>query len=160
MTPEWLWGVLLFSRSVLFGAGLGLYYEVFRFLRILFTHPTWLVAAEDLLFLLPASLAHIFFHYAFGEGETRWFAVLGVILGFLLYLASVGKIVQKALRGVRRMLKKRVWDPLRARLTARREKRAQKKQMSAEKRRHKKKNKNRLRHKNKKTTGPETERNI
>lgn len=117
MNREWLWGIVLFARAILFGAAMGLYFEVFRFLRLLFPHPTWLVAVEDLLFFLPASLAHIFFHYACGEGETRWFGVLGVILGFLLYLASLGKIVQKCLCRIKRLLTDRLFSPLKKRVS-------------------------------------------
>ena len=112
MNTEWLFGILLIARAVLFGFFTGVYYELFRFLRVLFIHSAWLVAIEDLLFFLPVSLAHVFFHYAAGGGETRWFGVLGVVLGFLLYLASVGKIVQRITNKIRRIIQNRVFHPL------------------------------------------------
>ncbi len=133
MNREWLWGLVLFARAILFGAALGLYYEVFRFLRILFPHPAWLVAIEDLLFFLPASAAHLFFHFAYGEGETRWFGVLGVFLGFLLYLASAGRWMQKIQRRVKAYLLRALWEPLKKRRDGRREKRAAQKQAAKEK---------------------------
>ena len=124
MNPEWLWGILLFARAVLFGAALGMVYDGLRLLRILFFHPAWLIAVEDLLFFLPASLAHIFFHYAFGEGEIRWFAVLGVVSGFILYLLSIGRITQRVLIQLKSFLKKKIIVPLQGHLRRHRERRA------------------------------------
>ena len=128
MTREWLWGIILFSRAVIFGSLLGVYYDFFRVMRILFTHPAWLVAVEDLLFFLPASLTHIFFHFARGEGETRWFAVLGVVLGFLLYLASAGKIVRKGALWIKRLVLKKIAPPLQRRRERIRNKRKEKRE--------------------------------
>jgi hypothetical protein len=101
----------LFFASLLLGFLFGLYYEFFRFFRILFSHKTVLVVAEDLLFFLPISLIYIFFNYALSDGVVRYFSILGVVLGFLLYLATLGKILvhfssyilnflKKVLRGI------------------------------------------------------------
>ena len=125
MKGEWLWGLVLFARAILFGAALGIYYEVFRIFRTLLPHPVWLVAVEDLLFLLPATVAQVFFHFAYGEGETRWFAVLGVVLGFLLYLASAGKVVQKLIRHFKTRFDRIILDPIKRRFDALKDKRKQ-----------------------------------
>ncbi len=83
----------LFFSSVFLGFLFGLYYEVFRFMRLSFPHGTFLVFIEDLLFFLPISLIYIFFNYALSDGVVRYFSILGVVMGFLLYLATLGKII-------------------------------------------------------------------
>ena len=138
MNPEWLTGLILFSRAILFGTALGLYYGLFRLIRLLFPHPGWLVALEDLLFFLPATAAHVLFHFMYGEGETRWFSVLGVALGFLAYLASVGKWLQKLCRFLRDLILQKIFRPLKRRIAARREQIRRKRSAKKEIRRRKK----------------------
>lgn len=83
----------LFFSSILLGFFVGFYYEIFRFIRLAFPHPDLLIIAEDLCFLLPLSPLLIFFHYALNSGIFRWFSIAGCVLGFLLYLWTVGKLL-------------------------------------------------------------------
>ncbi len=96
----------LFFSSILLGYFIGLYYEIFRFIRLAFPHPNFLIVAEDLFFFLPLSPALIFFHYALNSGIFRWFSLAGCILGFLLYLLTLGKILIRFSRGILFCIKK------------------------------------------------------
>ena len=100
--------LLLFS-SVALGFCFGIYYEVFRFLRLSFPHSVFLVGVEDILFFLPISFVFLLFTYAFSDGLVRWFSLLGTLSGFLLYLSTLGKLLvffsEKILFAIRRILK-------------------------------------------------------
>ena len=111
--------VLLLS-SILLGFFFGLYYEVFRFLRLSFPHNSLTVGIEDLLFFLPVTVIFLLFTYAFSSGVVRWFSVFGAVLGFLLYLCTLGKllmfcsekilsVIRKVLRGIWRFLLKPIF---------------------------------------------------
>ncbi len=113
----------LFFTAIFLGFLFGVYYEIFRFLRLCIRHPFWMVFLEDLLFFLPTSLASIFFHYALSDGVMRWFSLLGVVMGFLLYLGTLGRIIvffsdvilktiKKILRGIYKLLFKLLFRPI------------------------------------------------
>ena len=90
----------LFFAAIALGFLIGFYYEIFRFLRLSFPHPNWLVFLEDLCFFLPLSPTLIFFHYALSDGILRWFSLGGSALGFCLYLGTVGKILLRCSEGI------------------------------------------------------------
>ena len=92
MTDEFLQNNTLLLYSVCFGFCIGLFYECFRFVRLSFPHPLFLVALEDLIFWLLVSFAYLFFIFLFSDGIPRWFSLLGSVVGFWLYLNSLGKI--------------------------------------------------------------------
>jgi hypothetical protein len=83
----------LFLSAVILGFFFGLFYECFRFARLAFPHPSFLVAVEDLIFFFPTSLVFIFFHYAMADGIIRWFSFAGACIGFFLYFNTLGKIL-------------------------------------------------------------------
>lgn len=90
----------LFFSSILLGFIIGFYYEIFRFIRLAFPHPDFLIALEDLCFFIPLSPVLIFFHYALNSGIFRWFSMAGCLLGFLLYLGTVGKLLLHCSAGI------------------------------------------------------------
>jgi hypothetical protein len=83
----------LLLYSILLGFGFGLYYDIFRFIRLALPHRGWMVFPEDLLFFLPITFLFILFTFAFSDGTLRWFSFLGVWMGFFLYLGTLGKIL-------------------------------------------------------------------
>ena len=90
----------LFFAAILLGFMIGFYYEIFRFLRLAFPHPDFLIILEDLCFFLPLSPVLIFFHYALNDGIYRWFSLAGFVFGFLLYLGTVGKLLLRFSSGI------------------------------------------------------------
>ncbi len=83
----------LFLWSIVLGFLFGLFYEFFRFLRLALPHTTLMIATEDLLFFFPVTVIFLLFTFAMSDGVVRYFSVFGVILGFLLYLTTLGKIL-------------------------------------------------------------------
>lgn len=85
--------LVLFLLSCIFGAAYGVLYDIFRTLRIILPHNSMLVAAEDIAFLVIYGITLSLFASAFSLGQVRFYFVIGNILGFLLYIATVGHIV-------------------------------------------------------------------
>lgn len=84
-----------FLLSVVMGAVLGAAYDVFRAFRILFpfARKKAAVAAEDVIFMLLCGAAVFIFAVTFCRGQVRLFCILGALLGFVLYIFSVGSVV-------------------------------------------------------------------
>jgi len=85
----------LFLSTVIVGATIGLFYDVFRILRKTTPHSTWVVQLEDILFWVIATGAMFYFMLNRNFGEIRLFALLGAACGVILYFATVSKIVLK-----------------------------------------------------------------
>lgn len=98
----------LFLYSIALGFSFGLFYELFRFLRLAIPHCNAAVAVEDLLFFLPVTAVFLLFTFAFSEGVVRWFSVFAAAMGFFLYFQTIGKILlffsDRILRQIRRIL--------------------------------------------------------
>lgn len=85
--------LILFGLSCVFGAVLGVCYDVFRTLRVIFPHNTWLVVIEDVLFLIGYAVFLSVFASAAARGELRFYYVVGNIIGFIIYFFTVGSAV-------------------------------------------------------------------
>lgn len=92
---EELW---LFGISCLFGAVIGVAYDIFRTFRLIVPHNSWLVAAEDIFFLVLYGVFIAAFSAAAARGELRFYFVIGNLIGFMLYLVTLGSIVIRTLR--------------------------------------------------------------
>ena len=88
--PQQVW---LFLASVLLGGAMGVVFDVFRALRIVFPqlHGSALTAVEDILFWLAYGGAVYVFSLLCGRGQLRGFFFLGSLAGFVIYLVTVGK---------------------------------------------------------------------
>lgn len=104
--------VFIFLSAVILGGGLGVVFDVFRALRIIFPFlgkklPT---AAADIICMIVFGLAVFLLSAVMGRGVVRFFCVVGAALGAVLYLAAVGNTVTDILRSlcnaVRRGVKK------------------------------------------------------
>lgn len=85
--------LFLFGLSCLFGVLLGVVYDFFRTFRIIVPHNFWLVLIEDILFLVIYSVFLSTFAAAAARGEMRLYYVAGNLLGFILYIFTVGSAV-------------------------------------------------------------------
>ncbi|MCL1878383.1 MAG: spore cortex biosynthesis protein YabQ [Defluviitaleaceae bacterium] len=97
----------LFFLSVLTGAGIGLYYDAFRILRK--TAPFFAknaVAVQDTLFWLVATGGMFYFLLHENFGEIRMFAVMGAVLGAVLYFAALSRLIIVTFVAVIEFLKK------------------------------------------------------
>lgn len=90
MTPSY---AQLIAASLILGFLLGLVWEVFRILRRAVSHGSLWVAVEDLLFFLLASVLYWIVCFSFSFGIPRWFSLFSLVLGFWLYLKTLGIVL-------------------------------------------------------------------
>ncbi len=102
--------------AFLFGVGAGLLYECFRILRcaggILFPikgrgSEVLRIAAvclQDLTYFLLLTVAAVLFLFAFNRGQLRLSLLLSMFLGFVLYLATIGKLILRLHRAILRVI--------------------------------------------------------
>lgn len=98
----------VFFHSLLLGVALGCFYDLFRITRIAFIIPALLVLVEDLLFFLFSSIVLFGFMLENSYGQIRWFILLGMVLGWVIYYFTAGSLVMKCsaqiIAAVRRVL--------------------------------------------------------
>ncbi len=99
----------MFLLSCLLGAFLGLFYDLFRIIRIAFPPSKVSLLIEDILFGVAALFFTFLFLQTVTSGSFRLFVLIGEILGFTVYYLTVGVLVFKAahivISAVKRVLK-------------------------------------------------------
>lgn len=95
----------VFFHSLLLGAAVGCFYDLFRITRIAFIIPAPLVLAEDLLFFLFSSIVLFGFMLENSFGQIRWFILLGMALGWIIYYFTLGSLVIKCSARIIRAVK-------------------------------------------------------
>lgn len=85
--------LILFGASCLFGVILGVFYDFFRTLRLIFPHKYLMVLAEDVVFMTCYAVFISSFTSAAARGEFRFFYIFGNLIGFILYIVTAGNVV-------------------------------------------------------------------
>ena len=78
--------------SVIFGLFIGVYYDLFRFLRELGVNSTKAVIIQDILFFITISIPVFLFFCAVNKGNISLYSLLVMFTGFLVYRYTVGRI--------------------------------------------------------------------
>jgi len=92
--------LVLFGLSCLFGAVIGVFYDVFRTLRIIIPHNTLLTAFEDIVFLSAYAVFLSSFASAESRGQLRFYYVTGNFIGFILYFFTLGNLITATMRKI------------------------------------------------------------
>lgn len=101
----------IYLMSVLLGVGIGMVYDLFRAVRIMFRHKKAVVFVEDLVFCALAGFA--VFTFATGlTGKLRVFTVVGMAAGFVLEHFSVGNLAIFLFRKLVELLRRVFVQPL------------------------------------------------
>ena len=92
----------LFLLSVVMGAALGVVYDCFRVIRILFPPAarSKAVVIEDIIFWLIYGFCVFCYAAALARGQVRFFIVLGSLTGFVLYIVTVGNFITGIIRRI------------------------------------------------------------
>lgn len=80
----------LFLWSLGFGFLAGSLYDFFRAVRICLGVKNWAYKITDISFLLALGFLNFLFFLSFNEGEIRLFALFGELLGFIVYICTMG----------------------------------------------------------------------
>lgn len=102
----------LFLISCVFGIPIGVFFDIFRTLRILFKHGRIVVIIEDILFFIIYGIFIMCFTITAARSEFRFYYCLGNLLGFILYYVTVGHIAVSFLRTVILKIKKILQKPI------------------------------------------------
>lgn len=93
----------LFLMSCLLGLPLGLCFDCFRFLRTLLPHHRTAVFLEDALFAVGFVLLWQGYAVSAAGGSLRYYYALGALLGFALYLLTVGAVTKRMMQRIRQI---------------------------------------------------------
>lgn len=85
----------LFVLSVVIGILFALVFDALRVIRIIFPHKSWMVFIEDFLFMMFCGFWFFIFSMTSARGQLRAFLLLGNLLGFFLYIFTVGELVKR-----------------------------------------------------------------
>ena len=97
MNPAITIELQFFLLSILWGGLLLLAYDVLRIFRRLIKHGIILVAIEDLIFWLLASLFIFTMIFQKNNGIIRGFSIIGMLLGIILYHFSISEWLVKSI---------------------------------------------------------------
>lgn len=89
--------VQFFLTSILYGILLLVVYDCIRIFRRIVPHKAFFVALQDILFWLVASIVIFIMIYERNNGTIRGFAILGMLLGMIIYNQMLSKIVVKGI---------------------------------------------------------------
>lgn len=82
----------IFIYSCLFGAFLGIIYDLFRLFRVLFLCKFWFVFIQDIFYFLISGIGTFLFILYFNFGEIRFYILLGEAIGWMIYYLTLGYI--------------------------------------------------------------------
>jgi spore cortex biosynthesis protein YabQ len=83
----------VFLWSLLFGVGLGAYFDVFRVFRLFVRCSAVTVLFQDLFCFLTAALASFLFIFEVNDGTVRLFILGAFLVGAVAFRISVGQLL-------------------------------------------------------------------
>lgn len=103
----------LFLLSCAFGIPIGIFFDIFRALRIIFPHGKLLVALEDILFFILYGIFLMCFTITAARSEFRFYFCVGNFLGFIIYFFTAGNAVVSIIKIIVMPIKKGLYIILR-----------------------------------------------
>ena len=82
--------------SIVTGVGLAFFYDLIRLWRRMIKHRRWQRDVEDIFYWIFCFFLSFYLLYYGNNGVVRYFAVMGAGLGMLLYFATFGRFLMKA----------------------------------------------------------------
>ena len=91
-------------HAFLLGIEITFLYDMLRILRRVFTHGNGMVSLEDIAFWIYCAGKVFLLMFRESNGNLRWFAVLGAVLGMYLYHRTLSPLLVKYISGFLNML--------------------------------------------------------
>lgn len=88
---------MFFLHTFMLGAGIAFIFDVFRAFRQMKKYKTWAVHLQDALFWLITALIVLYFILNDSDGEIRFFFILGIGCGGLLYFNTISRYMRALL---------------------------------------------------------------
>lgn len=111
MEYTYVTGVASMLQALLAGVAMGIYYDVFRFLRRIFKFDDLSVALQDLLFWITSAVFIFFICLKLNSGFIRIYFVIFTMIGWLCYFMTAGKMIFKIFDGIIKIFN-RIFDTI------------------------------------------------
>lgn len=85
--------LMSFLGGALLGALIGVFYDVFRMVRLSVKFDNASVGMQDFVFCIVSGLFTFIYIVYFADGYIRWYVVVGVCIGFGVYLLTLSRII-------------------------------------------------------------------
>ena len=102
----------LFMVFTLVGIAIGVLFDIFRILRKTIKTKDFVTCIEDILFWILTGLIIIFSMYKFCDGELRFFMIIGLILGTIIYLLTISRYLIMISVFIINLIKKIIFVPI------------------------------------------------
>lgn len=121
--PDYIFGLQyetkLFLLSFLIGLVFGAVYDVLRVIRIVKKHHKTVIFIEDFCFIVFCAFWYFVFSTDMARGQIRFFILVGIFIGFVIYLLTVGSLTTRLATGIRNIyerfeawLKRKIFTPI------------------------------------------------
>ena len=102
----------LFMIFSLVGFIIGILFDCFRILRKTFKTNDIVTYIEDIIFWILTGIIIIYSMYKFCDGELRFFMVIGVVFGTIIYLLTFSKYVIRLVTTIVFFIRKMIIYPI------------------------------------------------
>jgi spore cortex biosynthesis protein YabQ len=96
---------ITFLSACLWGAALGVVYDLFRISRIAIKTCNVIIFIEDIIFFVIVTLSSFIFIVMKNDGVLRGFLIVGELLGALVYFSTISIIIMNAARVIIKVIK-------------------------------------------------------
>lgn len=100
-------GILLLY-SMIYGVALGVFYDLFRLLRIMFIPSKVGAFLQDILFCLSSAIITFLYIFTFNQGIIRLYILALILLGWAVYYFTLGSVIYKISKKAVDALKERL----------------------------------------------------
>ena len=83
--------LLTFLFACILGALYSAFYDVFRALRLVKNQKPFTIFLEDLFYFITLAFITFFYLLAFTNGEVRFYVIIGIVLGFIVFYILLSK---------------------------------------------------------------------
>lgn len=83
---------VIFGYACLFGAVLGVYYDLFRIIRLLTASERRHIFFQDVFYLVTCGVLTFLFTFATNKGEIRFYILAGEAIGWCVYYLTIGAV--------------------------------------------------------------------
>lgn len=98
-----------FVIALAVGIAMGVIYEAFRLIRLISPKGKMLCFVCDVLFMSLASLISFVLTVVINTGIIRWYILLGEVVGFFVYMRTIGRVSGALFRLIRKLILKILW---------------------------------------------------
>ena len=104
--------VYLFMVFSIVGVVIGILFDIFRILRKTFKTIDIITYIEDIVFWIITGIIIIFSMYKFCDGELRFFMIIGIVLGTIMYLFTISQFLINISVCILNFIKKMIIFPI------------------------------------------------